>query len=345
MKIAIHHKPGGFSDKWIEYCQEHQINYKLVNCYDSDIIQQLEDCDGLMWHWVHLDSRASLFARQLIFSLEHVGKKVFPDIRTCWHYDDKLGQKYLLEAINAPLVATNVFYDKKQAKTWAKQTTYPKVFKNRIGAGSVNVKLVKTPRQAFQLINKAFRSGFLAKDRINSLKDRFINLRKNRNYTGLIHLLKGFARLIIPTYDERIRVREKGYIYFQEFIPNNTYDIRVVVIGKRAFALKRMVRKNDFRASGSGNLIYDKEVIPIECIKLAFNLAKKLEMQCIFFDFLFDKENLLLIEISYASTSKAYLPVPGFWDDLLSWHEGKFTLEWFIIEDLIKSIKKERLFY
>ena len=112
MKIAIHSRKGGFSKVWIDYCESNNISYKLVNCFASDIIQQLNDCDGLMWHWSHYDPEAVLFSRQLTYSLEHAGKKVFPDSHTCWHFDDKVGQKYMFEAINAPLVPTYVFYDK-----------------------------------------------------------------------------------------------------------------------------------------------------------------------------------------------------------------------------------------
>jgi len=46
MKIAIHHTIGSFSDRWIDYCKINSIDYKLVNCYDSDIIFQLSDCDA-----------------------------------------------------------------------------------------------------------------------------------------------------------------------------------------------------------------------------------------------------------------------------------------------------------
>ena len=58
MKIAIHERPGSFSDGCIRYCTEKKIPYKLVNCYDSDIINQLNDCDGLMWHWDQNDYKA-----------------------------------------------------------------------------------------------------------------------------------------------------------------------------------------------------------------------------------------------------------------------------------------------
>jgi hypothetical protein len=98
MKIAIHDHTGSFSDRWIRYCEENQVPYKPVNCYDSDIVTQLDDCKGLMWHWNQNDYKATLCARQLTISLHKKGIKVFPDINTAWHPDDKVGRKYLLEA-------------------------------------------------------------------------------------------------------------------------------------------------------------------------------------------------------------------------------------------------------
>jgi hypothetical protein len=48
MKIAIYHRPGTFSDRWIKFCTEKGINYKLVDCFRSDIIQQLDECNGFL---------------------------------------------------------------------------------------------------------------------------------------------------------------------------------------------------------------------------------------------------------------------------------------------------------
>ena len=115
MKIGIHHREGSYSERWIEYCQEHRIDYKIVNAYDSNIVDQLSDCDIFMWHHHHANYKDALFAKQLLYSLQIAGKKVFPDFNTGWHFDDKVGQKYLLEAIEAPLVPSYVFYTKKEA--------------------------------------------------------------------------------------------------------------------------------------------------------------------------------------------------------------------------------------
>ena len=160
MKIGIHKAKGSFSERWIPYCEENNIDYKIVDCYRSDIIQQLSDCDALMWHFNHKGARECKFAKQLLYAVKKSGKEVFPDFNTVWHFDDKVGQKYLLEAIGAPLAPSYVFYTKKDAIGWAKNTVYPKVFKLRNGAGSDNVKLVKNYGQAKRLINKSFRKGF-----------------------------------------------------------------------------------------------------------------------------------------------------------------------------------------
>lgn len=338
MKIAIHHNPNSFSDRWIAYCKSNSIDYKIVNCYDSDIIQQLTDCDALMWHFNNYYYRDMLMARQVLFSIQKMGKKVFPDINTSWHFDDKVGQKYLLESINAPLVPSFVFYDKASALSWARNTTYPKVFKLRGGSGSRNVKLAKTKTSAVSLIRKAFRSGFSQFDRFGHIKERIRRYRIGKD--SIIGILKGLVWFFISSEYARMHGKEKGYVYFQDFIPDNKYDIRIIVIGEKAFALKRMTRENDFRASGSGHIIYDKLEIDERCVQIAFEINKKIKAQSIAYDFVFDKDNQpLIVEISYGYDVMAYDKCPGYWDSRLNWHEGKFNPQEWIIEDLISTIK------
>ena len=74
MKIGIHPTKGYYSEQWISYCETKGIAYKLVDCYRSDIIEQLSDCDALMWHFSHQSAKASKFAKQLVYSLEATGK-------------------------------------------------------------------------------------------------------------------------------------------------------------------------------------------------------------------------------------------------------------------------------
>lgn len=337
MKIAIHHNKGSFSDRWIAYCEEKQIDYKLVDCYHTDIIEQLKDCDALMWHFDQSNYKDMLFARQLLYSVKLMGKKVFPDFNTCWHFDDKVGQKYLLEAVGAPFISSYVFYTEQEALVWAQSNSFPKVFKLRGGAGSMNVKLVKNKRVVRKYIHKAFHHGYPVYDRWSNFKERLRKYKEGKD--SFVGILKGLGRLVIPTQLAKMQSPEKGYVYFQDFIPDNRFDIRVIVIGDKAFAIKRMVRKNDFRASGSGNIKYEREEFDERCVRIAFDANKKLESQCIAYDFVFDSHGQpFIVEISYGFVVKVYDPCAGYWDKDMNWHAGAFNPQEWIIRDLISEV-------
>ncbi|MDH6312735.1 glutathione synthase/RimK-type ligase-like ATP-grasp enzyme [Parabacteroides sp. PFB2-10] len=336
MKIAIHHNKGSFSERWIAYCENNQIDYKIVNAYDSDIVQQLSDYDVFMWHHHHSSYKDVLSAKKILFALEQAGKKVFPDFNTGWYFDDKVAQKYLLEAIGAPFVPSYVFYDKKEALAWAENTCYPKVFKLKGGAGASNVKLIRSYFECKKYIKKSFGKGFLQFDRVGYVKDRIKKYRAGKD--TLCGVCKGFVRLFIPTKFSKMMPREKGYAYFQDFIPGNKYDIRIVVVGNKAFGIKRLVRKNDFRASGSGMPIFTKEEIDIRCVEIGFEINKKIKSHCIAYDFVFDDEsNPLIVEIGYGFFMSLHDKCEGYWSSDLKWHEGKLNPQAWIVESLIKN--------
>lgn len=339
MIIAIHSRAGSYSDRWVEYFRENNIQYKTVNCYSSDIIDRLKDCDALMWHWNQYDCKAVLFARQLIYSLERMGLKVFPDRNTCWHFDDKVGQKYLLEAVDAPLVPTYVFYDKQEAMDWIADADFPKVFKLRGGSASANVRLVKNREDAEKLCRQAFGKGF--KPVAGYFSDYKTKTRKLKGVSDLIEKLKRLPGSLFEIYNANIVMqREKGYIYFQDFIPDNEYDTRIVVVGDKAFGLIRYSRNNDFRASGSGAIEYKRDSIDERCVLSAFRLSEKLKTQSLACDFVFNDNELQLLEISYAYSARAYDKCVGYWDRDMNWHQGYFKVEDLIMEMFIESLGK-----
>ncbi len=334
MKIAIHHKNLSFSRIWIQYCKENDISYKIVNCYDSDIIAQLEDCQALMWHWDLNDYKAELFVRQLTYSFEKKGIKVFPDIRTCWHYEDKVGQKYLLEALDAPHMQSFVSYSKSEALRWIETTSFPKVFKLRTGAASSNVILVKNKQKGESLIKRAFGKGFQKVSPVRRLKSRLYTLKLEKNLKSALSFLGGVGRIFIPSKIEKNSNLEKGYVYFQDFAPNNQFDIRLIVIGEKCFGMIRYVRKGDFRASGSGLNSYNHHLISTDCVTTAFETAKKIKSQSIAFDFIKNENDYKIIEMSYAFVSERF---PGYWDSECVWHEGEICPQRTMIDDFLKS--------
>jgi len=339
MKIAIHHRRESFSERWIEFCEINNIDYKIVNCYDSDIVEQLSDCDGLMWHYHHAITADVLFAKQLLYSIEMSGKSVFPDYKTSWHFDDKVGQKYLLEAIDAPLVPSYVFYDKSSALNWVDEAEFPKVFKLRRGSGANNVKLVKDKASAERLILQAFNSGFAQYNAGENLLERWRFYKVGK--TDLTNLLKGVIRLGYTTNFSRIIGKERGYVYFQDFIDGNDHDIRVNVVDGKAFAVKRAVRENDFRASGSGFPYFEKHHFTDKVIQIALETSKKLKMQAVAYDFLEYRDTYLITEISYGFCDMTRKCV-GYWDEEMNWHDGSFYEEDWMVESMIREIMKKK---
>lgn len=335
MRIAIHYiegVPGGFNSGWIGACKELGCEVKLVNAYDSDIMDQLRDCDAFMWHWNPADN---LFAKQLIASIESMGIPVFPDVHTCWHFDDKVGQKYLFEALGIPAAKAWVFYDKNAALEWAADTSWPKVFKLRGGAGAVNVKLLHSFREAKRQIGIMFGKGCPPATAFSDFKTKFRKHKRNGSLlqTAFRTLPSAIWRLI----NRKRAGNDRGYVYFQEFIPDNSFDIRVVVVGDKAFAIRRNCRPGDFRASGSGEIQYAKDLIPIECVRIAFKAAKKMKMQSAAFDFVkAGGSQWQIVEVSYGYSPRAYDDCDGFWTDDLVWHDERVLFEKWMVEMIVK---------
>lgn len=340
MKVAIHHRKGSFSDRWIEYLEEKNIPYLLLNAFDNDIVKQIKESKAthFMWHFNQNYFEDMLHAKSLFRSLNQIGIKTYPNEESYWHFDDKVAQKYLLEALDVPLVKADVFYYKKEAENYIERSSFPKVFKLKGGAGSINVKLVKTKYQAKKLINKAFNGGFAAYDSWAVFTDTIERFWRQKSVHNLMRIIKWGFKGIFVDRQYKVFPKQRNYVYFQEFIPNLKYDIRLIVIGDKCYYLKRNTRDNDFRASGSGMLEFAPGTFNLEAVDIAFKTAKKLNMVSVAYDFIFDSEDRpLMVEISYGFQPFVYDRCLGFYDTELKWHEAKVNLEYEIVHSFLNN--------
>lgn len=326
INIAIHYREGGYAKRWIDYCKENNLNYKLVDCYSNNIISDLEGVDILLCHFHRFEFKNGKVAESILTIAEHKGITVFPNKMTRVSFDEKLIQKYLLESVNAPFPKTFVSFNQQESKSWIAQQNKQVVFKLSKGAGSKNVMLVNNI-DGKKLIDNMFSKGMLSfKASLNanfklSIKKILYNFR--RYY---------FFRIPQARMKNKCVGEEFHYSYFQEFLPKNDHDIRIVVIGNKAIGLKRLVAKNSFKASGSGIIIYDYKLIPIECISKAFKVQKDLDFQCMAYDFvLHPTKGYQIVEICYGVASRAYDECQGYWTEDLQWTDSNSI----IVEDLI----------
>ena len=340
--IAIHDRPGSWSDRWLDACRDRNIPHAAVCCYDDDIVEQLSSYDALLWHQSHARVKDALLASHLIRCAEGLGLVVFPSTATSWHFDDKLAQKYLLESVGAPLARSHVFFDRDEARQWSERATFPKVFKLKRGASSTNVSLVRTPAQARKLIDRSFGKGFKAQPRPGA--DLPTKLRKHRRQGDWLATLERLPKTLRTMLGARRQwPPEKGYVYFQDFIPGNDKDTRVTVLGGRAFGFTRGVRPGDFRASGSGMIQHDPDMIDLRCVETALDVTRRIEAQSMAYDFVHDAEGRpLILEICYAYVPAYVHACPGYWDSNLHWHGGHVWPQDAILEDVLAVMREGR---
>lgn len=338
--IAVHPSPGSWSDRWIAGLRDRGLEPLLVNALSSDLLVQLRGADAFLWHWFHGDPAAWLVARGLFAACHAAGIPTVPDLGSALHFDDKIAQKHLFDAIEAPAVPTWVFTDRDEALDWVASATFPKVWKLRRGAGSSNVRLVRTRAEAEGLVRQAFGKGF---DPAPALFDDAAT--KARNTRDLAALAGKIKRL--PGTLATLRARraaespERGYAYFQELVPDNLHDVRVTVIGDRAFTFRRGVRPGDFRASGSGDLrhVQGPEEADLDAVREAFSLARRLGSPSLAFDFLVAPGGKrLVVEMSYAYLSSAVHGCAGHFTPDLAWVPGHVWPEEAILEDLLARL-------
>jgi glutathione synthase/RimK-type ligase-like ATP-grasp enzyme len=325
--VAIHFREGGYAKKWIEFCKKESIQFKIVDCYSNEIISELKGVTHLLWHYNRWEVKNGSIANKLLSIFEIMGITVFPNLPTRLGFDEKIVQKYLLESIAAPMPKTFVFFDKQKALSFT-QNDKDLVFKLSKGAGSKNVKLVNREESQI-LISKMFKKG------LNSFAKQFPNFNKS----FLFSLKRYFLyRRPLVSHQNRIVGKEYNYVYFQEFLPNNNHDIRIITFKDKALGIKRQVAKGTFKASGSGILIYDYKEIPLECIEKAFQVSGKLNFQCMAYDFVFNPvDGYQIVEICHGVSARSYEKCEGFWDKDLNFNvfQSPPIIEEFILQDLL----------
>lgn len=346
MRVAIHRDPNSalkYSEKWATTLEQASIEVRWVNLRFPDAIEQVRDCDGVMWHWEYLPHERQV-APSILHAIEaYLGIPVFPDHRTCWHYDDKVAQYYIFRALKVPTPPTWIFSDPEPAREWAHRTSYPKVFKLRTGSSSSNVHLVRTEREVRKVIDIMFGSGTYPRGfkKVSAELDLRSQARRGLRASVVTRL----AQILRPDSKRAQEGRywwqpEKNYVYFQDFLPNNPGDTRITVIGERAFGFHRANRPDDFRASGSKIIDFDPGRVDLECVRLAHHLSKSLDVQSMAYDFLVDAGGRqVLTEISYIYDDRAIERCEGYWDRDLVWIPGHIWPQAAHVEDFIARIR------
>jgi len=339
MKVGIYNQHLGGLHRSYLYRYEQILQFNGIECIRLDVNSQdfweiVSKLDLFIYQWEHYDKPKQLALTIIPIIEQEMKIPCFPNWKTSWHFDDKIKQYFLLKHHGFPVVESYIYWEKGEALRWLESAKMPVVFKLKCGAGSSNVVLVTQKSEGKQLISKMFGKGIHSEKITNGSSlymKNFFTYRKLRRSIGDI------LRKIRGEYEPLYWQIEKDYVFFQKFLPNNSFDTRVSIIGNRAFAFRRFNRSDDFRASGSGNINYDADKVDRRAIQIAFEISERLNFQSMSYDFLINEEGKLEIcEISYTYVDYAVYDCPGFWDKDLNWHEGHFWPQYCQLVDALK---------
>jgi len=343
MKIAVHCPDNvsefSFAPRWVSSFESKGIGVIKADLTSGDCIDKVRDVDGVMWHWFHIPDDKQVAPRILNVIENVMGIPVFPNFATRWHYDEKISQHYLFEALDVPKVPSWVFWHEEEALKFVEKASFPLVFKSSVGAGSTGVMLVRNKDEAISVIGKMFGHGLYPNLYYNP--EYMVPKIASRAKQSLKYLLRKDVPRIQETQPDWNYSLQKNYVYFQKFLKDNPYDIRITVIGDRAFGFVRHNRDNDFRASGSGKIDYDLKKIPMKAVQIAKEISSKAGFQSMAYDFLYDeKRELNISEISYGFLGSAVYNCSGYWGKDNKWVEGHYWPEELQAEDFIEYISR-----
>lgn len=299
--------------RWTKYCRFLENNafpFDLYNIHASDWLEKAADFD-LIIGIVSCELYHLEEMREKYHFLEtYLGKACYPSPAHAMLYEDKRLEAYICKLAGLPFAEAYISYDKADALKLLDQLTFPVISKIVPSSGSYGVEMVRSREQCRNIIRQAF---------------------STRGRSAHTHYF-----------------RQKNYVYFQDFIPNDGYDIRVIMAGNWAFGYYRKVLEGDFRASGM-NMV-EKRSLPEDAIRLAWKVNQVVKSPMLVVDMLHGLDGQYYI-IEYSPVCQMETPeqlhvdeIPGYYevceDQTIRFQEGRYwvhelALREFLVKDYL----------
>ena len=176
-------------------------------------------------------------------------------------------EKFRLEIKSPPGIPVGTY---EEGLDILQNTSYPAVIKKSTGFRSRHVRIAHNHKEGEKILCNLLERNFKF--------DRESLYYLYRRLNNKSHYPKRFGKIII-----------------QEYVPKLNSDWKILVLGDSYFSLKRFVRKNDFRASGS-KLYSTKDDPSTQLLDFAFSCKEKLECPIVSLDIVEKDGVLQLIE-------------------------------------------------
>ncbi len=264
------------------------------------------------------------FIEDIIYGLELAGAVLIPSYKYLKAHSNKVFMEILRDLSPLPEIknlTAKHYGSYEEAIQDAENFDYPVVIKSAEGAMSKNVVLAHNKNELKNVIKK------LAATR--NLKEETREFIRSFKYKG---------------YQKQSKFRKKFII--QNFIPDLSNDWKVLVFGNKYYIFQRHVRKNDFRASGSGQSQYlygSKSPVPEGIFSLSKKIKDTLDLPMVSLDFALYNNELFLLEFQ-----SLYFGTVGQWrsdcyyqdiDNEFIIKENNFSLEEVYVESIMNYLK------
>ena len=213
----------------IQFMPYYDIDFRDKSFFENKVFLYTSSEDKNLYYKSYIED--------IILGLEMIGAEIIPSYKYLRAHHNKTFMEIMRDVsdFDNKDIKSKYFGTFEDFKKNAKNLDYPLVLKSAFGATSKTVTLINSVKQGLKKTKQFSRS-----------KSLFYDIR-----------------------DILRRIRHKGYImestHRKKFIVQNLIagmdrDYKILVFGKKYFVLERRVKKNDFRASGSGLIAYTKEL-------------------------------------------------------------------------------------
>tara|TARA_Y100001970_G_scaffold27492_1_gene33556 strand:- start:14208 stop:15221 length:1014 start_codon:yes stop_codon:yes gene_type:complete len=320
------HKPtpyeGGMDKSLIQDAfKEYDFSVNYIKFTDLDFNKSYKDEIFIYTSSEDVDSFYKDFIEDIILTLSLQGAIVIPKYEFLRSHNNKVFMELLAKNYKDSSLKSFGFGTIEELESFllSNKINYPIVIKSAKGAVSSGVKLAKNKNDLIRKAKQISRSKNLNKE----LRDLLRKIRHKK-------------------YISESKFRRKFII--QEYVPELKNDWKVYFFGDKLYIWFRYVRKNDFRASGSGLFEFNEKVpIPNGLFDFCYAIYKKYDVPFISFDIAFDGKKFHLLEKQFLFFGKNghyyskyyYKKINNSWKKV----ENKDTIEKVYVESIVKFLK------
>lgn len=261
------------------------------------------------------------FIEDIVFHLDQQGCQLLPSYAFLKAHNNKVAMELLRERSEMESIKTihsSVYGTLDELIAQADNFTFPVVIKPASGAMSRGVTKAENKAELVRNAKKISRS-------LNFFHDT----------KELLRGVKYHNR-----YKKESFYRSKFIV--QNLVPGLANDWKVLVYGNKCFALYRGNRVNDFRASGSGNFVFRKE-LPAGMLDFAWSVKEHFKVPHISLDIGFDGRQFHLIEFQFLYFGTTTIEKSPFYfeksDGKWLIKEGKTDLEEVYVKSIVDYLR------